>query len=60
MFSVIEPPSQPDIPACQSLFGPIPLLRLAHHACVRLIVLLGNTKVTPTENQFLKNYKKKC
>jgi hypothetical protein len=26
------------------------LLRLAHHACVRLIVLLGNTKVTPREN----------
>ena len=22
----------------------------AHHACVRLVVLLGNTKVTPREN----------
>ena len=33
----------------------------AHHACVRLIVLLGNTKVTPRENAWkieLKNPKK--
>jgi len=34
----------------------------AHHACVRLVVLLGNTKVTPRENarkiNFLKITKK--
>jgi hypothetical protein len=34
------------------------LLRLAHHAGVRLVVLLGNTKVTPGEIPQKINFKK--